>query len=176
MSSTTGNPGQQELLLKMYDTLRKEVETGLRETRVLAVYALLATGAVWPWAVTNLDMIVPKRVVTSTQPVASQQPVTSPQRVTTPILLVLPAVLTALFWMRAVSILVMVGRAGDHLAKLEHHFEINAQLGWDSIWAEKHKRIKWCRAFRDPFLAWLNLFWFFIFAVNVWFGCACYFR
>jgi hypothetical protein len=143
--------GQEELLLKMYDTLRKEIEGFIKETGVLATFALLATGTVWAWAIDHLGTIQPR------------------------LLLFFPAFLALLFWLRAYGVRAMIHKASDHLAKLEMHFGLDAKLGWDSGWHAKRERFGW-KSDRDYLLgAWHHLFWIFIVAANITIACVLFF-
>ena len=46
--------------LREYDSLRKEVESTVQETRTIERYALIGTGTLWAWLATHKDVPPPE--------------------------------------------------------------------------------------------------------------------
>jgi hypothetical protein len=157
-----------ELLMKIYDTLRKEIEEWIREISVLIVYATLATGVVWGWVLSEeqkLEALVEKDSLLR-------------------FLLFVPAALSVLFALRSRGIRKMIQTASTHLAKIEKTCGLDEILGWDIYWFKIHKSqekpkpdspfgwpiwlIQCCTGFFATDLdGFLRLFWIGIILVNV---------
>lgn len=112
-----------ELVMKIYDTLRKEIEEWIREINVLFVYATLATGVVWGWVLSEqktLENLVEQDHLLRW-------------------LLFVPTLLAGLFAVRSLAIRTMIQTASTHLAKIEKTCGLDGMLGWDIYWYELHK-------------------------------------
>jgi hypothetical protein len=97
--------GQRELLLKMYDGLRKEIEAFQKEIGLLATFAVLASGTAWGWIVVHPEVI-------------------------SKILLFVPAVLAFLLGRRAHALREGIRSASGQLARIEKAFGLDEWLGF----------------------------------------------
>lgn len=146
--------GQCDLLLKMYDTLRTEIENFMNEIGRLVIYGNLATGAIWTWVLTN------HATVSNLNPLAVR------------IFLFLPATLAVFFFIRSHALRLMIHKASDHIALIEASFGLDKALGWDSFWKDRRNREE-TMLFKSTLGSWLYLIWSFLIAVNFAAGVVC---
>lgn len=120
---TDGN-SRNEMLLKIYDTLRRETEDWIKELQNLKVYSLIATASVWSWASLNTDKIGSLH---------------DPQKC---FVLFVPLVFSIVFALRSYFIRRMIMFANDHATNIEKDYGLDKTLGWDSFWADRRKNGK----------------------------------
>jgi hypothetical protein len=139
---------ERELVLKIYDSVRQEIQEFIKELGQLVVYAVIASGAVWSWVLVSLQEL---------------NNVGKPSAI---IVLLVPTVLATFFFLRAIAIRQLINVASDHVAKIEAAFRLNKNLGWDSFW---HARRMNKRSSRWVGLldGWLFIYWFFICFANL---------
>lgn len=103
MSASDRSP---EFHLAEYESLRKEMEAAILETRTLERYALVGTGGVWAWLATNSSH-------------ASK------------IAWAIPILFALFGGLRAWSMMRSVWRATRYVAKLEEYFAAEGVGGWE---------------------------------------------
>lgn len=96
----------QELLLREVEHVRNEYDEAIRQTRLLERYAVLVTGLIWSWCVTN------------------------PGQAGVDVLIWFPAILTAVFGIRAWSLHCRALAARRYIAEVEPTFSPPKDLGW----------------------------------------------
>lgn len=144
----SNHPERRVLLLKMYDTLRKEVENFMKELGTLVAFGIVTTGGVWTWVLTHYE----KRTEFQSGVVA--------------VFLFLPAILVGLLLIRAHALRMMIHKASDHLGAIEEEFGVSGDLRWDSLWRNRRESIE--HSFLKSTLGfWLYLIWIFLILVNL---------
>ena len=140
---------RRQLLLKMYESLRREIDDFLKEIGVLVTSTILASATVWSWILVNRDKVGCG-------------------------LLFVPAVLAFLTGMRAHALRQGTVRAADHLARLEQAFGVDEWLGWHIRWQTElpvSRLLSWSSLkpslHANPLAPWLYVFWFSIVLLNL---------
>jgi hypothetical protein len=137
-----------ELVLKIYDSVRQEIQEFIKELGQLVVTAIIASGAVWSWALVSLQQL---------------NNIGKPSAI---VVLLVPTVLAAFFFLRAIAIRQLINVASDHLAKIEAAFMLDENFGWDSFW--RARRInKQSSRWVGLLDGWLFIYWFFICFANI---------
>ncbi|MGE3820217.1 MAG: hypothetical protein AB7I30_12425 [Isosphaeraceae bacterium] len=143
-----------ELLLRQYETLRKEIEGFIKEQSQVSTCGVVVTGLIWAWILTNADLkdLLPEHPFLKT-------------------LLFVPFLLAALFFYRIVKLEVHIHVCSDHIAKLEAAFGLVGQdwesLAWEVYW--KKRRMEGGQGdIRD----WHRVYWFWLCLVNLLAGAA----
>jgi hypothetical protein len=131
------NPESRALLMKMYDSLRKEIEGLILESSKLGTYGVIGTGALWAFVISNKAQIQPR------------------------FLLFIPSALAALFFFRADAVRRHIHIVSDHIARIERIFDLK-EFGWETLWQGKRKgRIE------GNLGLWQYIYWTFILLINI---------
>ncbi|MBY0395540.1 MAG: hypothetical protein K2X91_03595 [Thermoleophilia bacterium] len=142
-----------ELLLRQYDTLRREVEGFIHEQGQLATYGVIATGIVWSAVLT--------------QPALRDLLVAHPSL---RVLLFIPMVLAVLFYYRNIKLEDHIHVCGDHLARLEAAFGLVGKdwgaLAWDASW-RRHREEGRAGGLRE----WHRVYWITLCLLNLVAAC-----
>ena len=107
-----------ELLLHEYDALRDEVMECVKESRLLERNALLASGAIWAWALAN-----------KSQPVYQA-------------LLFVPVLITLLSTLRSWALKKHLDQLGEYITRVEAHAQLPKHLGWERQFAKSADKSK----------------------------------
>lgn len=152
-------PGATEVLVEMYKSLRGEIASTMGENGQLVRYGVVATGAVWYYALSLPQGAYPKAI------------------------LAVPAVLALVFLVRAHVLRQHVDTISDHVALIEHELGLSRKvdapdlsskpsfLGWDCYWRDRRNRKVGARI-----TPWLYAYWWMIVGVNVLAGSVFMFR
>lgn len=135
------NESSQQFLLQEFDQLREELLECVKETRLLERNALLISGAIWAWAITN-----------KTQSVY-------------PVLLLVPPLIVFLSALRAWSLWKHIGNIAAYIQKVEKAFTLPDNLGWERAFAESRDYSKSISAI----VFWVVLLVATVFAA-IWYG------
>lgn len=138
-----------ELLLRQYDTLRKEIEGFIHEQAQLATYGAIATGIVWSAILTNPEL----KNLLEGHPLLKT-------------LLFLPPALAMLFFYRVAKLEEHIHVCSDHIAKVEAAFGLTGKdwesLAWEVYW--KKRRFEG----RDGDIRdWHRVYWFCLCLLNL---------
>ncbi len=105
------NESSQQFLLQEFDQLREELLVCVKETRLLERNALLGSGAIWAWAITNKSQSV------------------------YPVLLLVPPLIVFLSALRAWSLWRHIGFLAAYIKQVEITFSLPGNLGWEHTFA-----------------------------------------
>lgn len=101
----------QQFLLREYDHLREELLECVKETRLLERNALLVSGAIRAWAITNKSQSVYQ------------------------VLLLVPSLIVFLSALRAWSLWRHIGLLAAYIQQVENTFALPDNLGWEHTFA-----------------------------------------
>ena len=101
----------EKYLLQEFKGLREEIMECIKESRSLERNALLASGAIWAWAIANKTQAV-------------YQP-----------LLLVPPLIAILSALRAWSLWKHLGHLSNYIQKVEIAFSVPDSLGWERVFS-----------------------------------------
>ncbi len=112
VGGNTVNEPTQQFLLKEFDQLREELLECIKESRLLERNALLASGAIWAWAIANKSQSVYQT------------------------LLLVPPLIVSLSGLRAWSLSKHIGHLAAYIQEVENAFALPTGLGWEHVFAK----------------------------------------
>lgn len=144
--SSSDGSNESSFLLELYKSLRAEIDRFGNSFETYAISSVIAAATSWSWILTHRDVIESH-----------------------PVFYFAPALCAALFGLRVFAIMQSVVELGAHLARIEAHFNLNDELGWEMRCAKQRALAfeNWKPRTRSLLGLWQWMFWIVLIVANL---------